>query len=262
MVGDSIGRAEREGGPRPGRSRTIGLAVVHAFVLRAERATRVLGPRPLRARHRSDLLLAFCAAQNSEDASALLSDEFAKEVAEQFHGFKVNLNAGKTTILLRRKVKDMHVEVELEACNTEVLGEREPEADAEGAGAEDEPEDNNVYAYTASVTVDREGSDSRVIFLVVVPLEEEAGVEINTVYNVPKGMTIDQADKEGRYTPPSFSELDVGVQSSFHLFLAELGIDDKFADAVRVVADRKEQSEYIKWLKSLHSFVGGKMISA
>lgn len=52
-----------------------------------------------------------------------------------------------------------------------------------------------------------------------------------------------------------FEELDDKLQSQFLEYLKERSIDASLGEYLMVVADTKEQSEYVKWLDEVKNFV-------
>lgn len=177
------------------------------------------------------------------------------EMEEAFPDFEVNVEPGKYTVKLTRQVGDRNVEVELDMCNQDTIGgdEFDEEMDPQMAGGEEEP--NTVHALGATVSISRPGKSNKLVMEVAIPIEEALPVEIMRVALA--DVKAKEGDADTAYAPPIYSELDVGLQTAFMQFLEDHGVGDQFADGVRAVADRKEQFEYVNFLKKVHELVEG-----
>lgn len=61
--------------------------------------------------------------------------------------------------------------------------------------------------------------------------------------------------RRGMYIGPQFETLDLGLQEEIDKFLQERGINESLALFIPEYAEFKEQTEYVKWLGKVKSFV-------
>lgn len=179
------------------------------------------------------------------------------DLKNAFPQFDGEILEGKTTVRLSRKMHgDMDVTVVVDLCTPEFAPSNAPE--------EEEPaEEDMSMALQGRMTVVKAASDTAVSFLFHVPTAAEAGVELLNV--VTHGVTPELAASTtvaaeipmDAYSPSNFDDLDFALQASFVKFLGDCGVDVEFAEAVRGVADRKEQFEYLRWLSRCHSALEG-----
>ncbi|XP_051148029.1 uncharacterized protein At2g39795, mitochondrial-like [Andrographis paniculata] len=54
---------------------------------------------------------------------------------------------------------------------------------------------------------------------------------------------------------PEFKELSDELQDSLYEFLESRGVDDKLAEFVHLYMRRKDESEYVRWMENLKSFI-------
>lgn len=52
-----------------------------------------------------------------------------------------------------------------------------------------------------------------------------------------------------------YAELDDKLHEAFSGYLEERGINADLGDYLLQLADNKEQTEYVRWLKQVHKFV-------
>ena len=185
------------------------------------------------------------------------SGQLESELKEAFPEFTVSIDEGRFTVTLQRRVGDRSVVVELDACNQDTWGDEEGGEEEDALSEQPHQEEEAVHVLSATVTVSRAGKPHKLLCSIGVPVEDAAGVEVTGVSVIPSEWSVMDAENSTLYAPPVYSELDVGLQSSFLKFLHDHGIDDEFADGVRAVADRKEQFEYVRWLKGVHAVVEG-----
>jgi len=168
-------------------------------------------------------------------------------------GFTVDVMEGSSTMKFVRTVGDRTVTVKVDCCNPETYQADEEEAEDDEAG---------VQALHATVEIERAGQADKMLFAVLLPMEEEGvGPEINHVLVLGKDQTMDDAEKDDAYLPSDFSELDTGLQGSFAKYLDDLGVSFEFIDGVRDAAEKKEQLEYVHWLRRIRGSVRGTAVT-
>lgn len=193
-------------------------------------------------------------AQSGEDGigGLVTVDELTSLCKDAMPGFEVDVMPGSSTMKFTRVVGDRTVTVKVDCCNPETYQ----------ADEEEEEEESGVQALHATVDVERAGQSDKLMFAVLLPMEEEGvGPEINHVLVLGKDQTMDDAEKDDTYLPSDFSELDTGLQGSFAKYLDDLGVSFEFIDGVRDAAEKKEQLEYVTWLKRVRGAVSGTAVS-
>mmetsp|Transcript_67080 Transcript_67080/g.160789 ORF Transcript_67080/g.160789 Transcript_67080/m.160789 type:complete len:227 (+) Transcript_67080:115-795(+) len=76
-----------------------------------------------------------------------------------------------------------------------------------------------------------------------------------TIGQVATHASAEEAESDTRYQGPDFEDLDEQLQESLDEYLAELGVSNDLCDFIDQMALDKEQREYIRWLKSVKSFI-------
>jgi hypothetical protein len=196
-------------------------------------------------------------AQNSAEGNNVTKEEMELDLKNAFPQFDCDILEGKTTVRLTRTMNDdLDVTVVMDLCTPEFVPPAAPE--------EEEPaEEEMAMALQGRLTIVKQASDTAVSFLFHVPTAAEAGVELLNVVTHPvtpelAANTSVAADiAMDAYSPSNFDDLDFALQASFVKFISDCGVDVEFAEAVRTLADNKEQFEYLKWLSRCHTALEG-----
>lgn len=185
--------------------------------------------------------------QENTEASKL-----ATEATNTFPDWNVDVQPGTNMLILKKKFQDEEIEVEINACQPQAL-------DAMEEGEESEDEDRAAAKEVISVTVHvRKPEESNMLVISAgVTLEQYPTFELVNVQVAPASCTDAQLVEGGYYEGPEFHELDPSLQGAWETWLYDRGFDESFTEAVADLADMKESSEYLHWLRAAHKFVGG-----
>lgn len=147
-------------------------------------------------------------------------------------------------------------------CNP-ISTEKEDYEGEDEAQDEDEEDDGMEEGYRALITIE-DASRGGKIMQIGAFVTEQLRIQRVTLYaDGKKAPSADQIfsglEETASYGGPVFDELDDTLQNAFYEWLSdEVGVDDDLAARLSDYASAKEQTEYVGWLKSVHSFVKAK----
>ncbi|KAF9261691.1 mitochondrial glycoprotein, partial [Marasmius fiardii PR-910] len=158
---------------------------------------------------------------------------------------------GNETLRLMFSIADVQAE-EDESLDNEEAAERE-----------EEPEDHdeevlNSFPIRASLSVTKASAPGSLSVDMLV--QDGAFVVDNITYyrdlKVGTELTA-EADwkRRGIYLGPRFDTLDLSLQEEFNKWLEERGVNDSVALFIPEYAEWKEQTEYVRWLEGVKSFI-------
>ncbi|XP_015897155.2 uncharacterized protein At2g39795, mitochondrial [Ziziphus jujuba] len=168
-----------------------------------------------------------------------LVDDSVQEIPDGFP-FEIQDNTGERTIFLTREFDDEIIKVEVDM----------PNISAEDEGDEDAENDEDV-------------SDQSSIPLVV-SVSKGSGLHLEfgvTAY--PDEITIDSlsikqpegSEEQLAYEGPEFSDLDENLQKAFLKYLEVRGINPSTTNFLHEYMIKKDNKEYLEWLKNLKNFI-------
>jgi complement component 1 Q subcomponent-binding protein len=80
---------------------------------------------------------------------------------------------------------------------------------------------------------------------------------VTLIKDIAKHRSVSRFDRtQDQYPGPDFNTLDERVQSAFHEFLGQFGVNEELALFVEHVSLEKEQKLYMRWLDTISTFVG------
>ncbi|XP_078439351.1 uncharacterized protein At2g39795, mitochondrial-like [Wolffia australiana] len=201
------------------------------------------------------------AASKSGDASLkkVLDSEIrcAEEDVESDHEgsatpknfpFTIIDNPGDQTITLKREYGSEKIEVTvfMEVNEDEEGGDQE-EKDDDGTGDEEGDQNQTMSNISLVVNIDK-GKDKALEFCCSLSPDE---VNINSLTLKSPNISDDQSQYEG----PEFGDLDENLQKEFYGFLERRGIKASLTGFLQDYMIKKEEREYIAWLKNMKNFV-------
>mmetsp|Transcript_52537 Transcript_52537/g.122963 ORF Transcript_52537/g.122963 Transcript_52537/m.122963 type:complete len:228 (+) Transcript_52537:52-735(+) len=166
--------------------------------------------------------------------------EQPKEVADfaKSSGFELVETEGDVNLVLKKQVTGKEVRIEFRLMSPSMMA---PEEDQEPHEAteftliiEDPQTKKGITFYCSTLS----GEDHRY-----------------TIGQVATHSSSEEAELDTRYQGPDFEDLDEKLQESLDEYLAELGVSNDLCDFIDQMAVDKEQREYLRWLKTVKTFV-------
>ena len=177
---------------------------------------------------------------------------------EAFPDFEVHAHHGNTEFTLSKQYGDETVTVHVNACAPESMdGDDTEHVDLEQDEEGEQEQPIPVDVVSMAVRVSKPSQEQDMLFTAAVAMDEAPTVELVSLQMVPSGTSLQDLGESRGYEGPSIADLDVGLQRAMGAFLSERGLDERFATAVRDMADMKEEGEYLTWLSQVHAFVEG-----
>eukprot|EP01039_Chlorochromonas_danica_P007931 gene7931-8750_t len=175
--------------------------------------------------------------------------DLVKQVEKTFH---VATKEGEAMVTLTRTFKDEHITIKFDTQNTnddlptdDNVFENEEEMDEEGEEQEEEMENN--FGIDFEVTIVK--GDTK---LAAMATATETDSIIQSVRFLPKD---EENGNMEIYGGPNLGDLDEQLQQGLSRFFEKRGIDRELAVFIVAYSREKEQKEYVRWLKNLHSFI-------
>ncbi|KAF8069064.1 mitochondrial glycoprotein [Lyophyllum atratum] len=195
--------------------------------------------------------------KEAEVAQAATPD-FLKAFQEQ-GVWQIQDTLGNDEVTLSRKFGNENIRLMFSIADIQSEEEdfqsNEPEAESE-ADAEDEP--LHSYPIRASLSITKTTAPG-CLNVDMVCQEGHFVVENVSFYGDAKLGTdlTAEADwkRRGAYIGPQFDTLDVSLQEEFEKYLSERGVNEHVALFIPEYAEFKEQTEYVRWLNNVKTFV-------
>jgi len=144
----------------------------------------------------------------------------------------------------------------------DIRGEQDESFDnEESASEEGEAQDEEVlttYPIRASLSITKSSTSGA---LAVDMMCQEGQFILDNIAYYKDGSLVNHSTAEadwqrrGIYMGPQFDTLDVTLQEEFDKFLQERGVDEALALFIPEFAEYKEQTEYVRWLDGVKTFV-------
>ncbi|MQL76761.1 hypothetical protein Taro_009157 [Colocasia esculenta] len=159
--------------------------------------------------------------------------------------FTIIDNPGDQTITLKREFGNETIEASV------FLGPSEGEAEEDDQDNEDGTDNEADAANLSDISL-------------VVAINKGSGPTLEFCCSInPQEINIDSlalkspenSDYESPYEGPEFTDLDEALQKEFHDFLARRGIKPSLASFLQDYMVKKEEREYLTWLKNMKEFV-------
>ncbi|WVZ81175.1 hypothetical protein U9M48_028586 [Paspalum notatum var. saurae] len=171
--------------------------------------------------------------QSTADKHIDLPDNFPFEVVD---------NPGDQSITLKREFAG-------ETIQAAVYTNFDTEEDLD----EDDESDNNEESFKPAIqmTVTVRKPEGPILEFDCNFNDDELAIESMRVLNR------DNPDAENMYEGPPFSVLDESLQKALHRYLEVRGIKHSLHDWLYEYMMRKDETEYVVWLKNMKEFIGG-----
>lgn len=180
------------------------------------------------------------------------------QLEETFPDFEVSAMQGKGQFSLKKEYGDETISVIVNACSPESMTRGDTEhVDLQAEEEEHEEEVEDVDIVSLAIRVSKPGKAGDLLFTAAVAMDEQPALEVVSVQLAQPGASLVDLANSGSYEGPVFTELDANLQRAFASYLQDRGLDDRFTEAVRDLADLKEEGEYLSWLEQVHDFVDG-----
>ena len=167
---------------------------------------------------------------------------------------------GKGQFTLSKQYGDETISVIVNACSPESMTRGDTEHVDLQAEEEEEEEVEDVDIVSLAIRVSKPGKEGDLLFTAAVAMDEQPALEVVSVQMAQPGASLVELANSGSYEGPVFTELDANLQRAFASYLEDRGLDERFTEAVRDLADLKEEGEYLNWLQQVHAFVDGPAI--
>lgn len=274
MIARSISRTLLRAAPR---ASTVSM-VARATVLRPVVASRFVPVQAARAF--SATSLARGQGETDAELSAKLAQElsYEQENSNLFIGdsptnepgfvtefkqagvWRITDKPGMDEVALEREFGNEHIKVLFSVGDIDTSGPLPEEGEDGAPGAiDDAPEQSGDPQFPIRISASITKPSGGAVMLDAFVQDGEVNVD-NIAYYKDKEMALrmDAAadfERRGYYLGPQFDTLDDALQSQFHQYLAERGIDANLALFVPNYAEYKEQREYCAWLDNVKNFV-------
>ncbi|XP_043711511.1 uncharacterized protein At2g39795, mitochondrial-like [Telopea speciosissima] len=213
---------------------------------------------------RTPLFLQFRFASSSTAAKKVGADEKLKRVLESEiecadetddlppggflpDGFPFEIidNPGEQTVILKRQFAGDNIEVEVHM--PDMTGEDEEDEDDDDDDKDDDDE-ASAQTYISLIVNISKGEGPRLEFCCSASPDE---ITIDSMLM----KSPDVSSNEIAYEGPEFSDLDENLQKEFYKYLEDRGIKSSLTNFLQEYMTRKENREYVGWLKNMKDFI-------
>ncbi|CDU24643.1 probable Mrb1-Mitochondrial p32 Family Protein [Sporisorium scitamineum] len=164
---------------------------------------------------------------------------------------------GQDEVLLERQFGNEHIKVLFSVGDIDTGGPlQEDGEDGSPQGPPEQPE-NPPFPVRVSATVTKPSGGA--IMMDAFVQDGELNIDNIAYYKDTEMATRMDADadfkRRGFYLGPQFDTLDESVQTQWHQFWVERGVDANMALFIPNYAEYKEQREYCSWLANMRDFI-------